>query len=83
MVQQSLARSNIKLAKMRTMGWQTLAEVIERKVNNIPLGYFQHDPDLGLLLQVLTPNSLKLNTASERAPIGLFSIPGHAKKFNV
>ena len=42
MVQQSLDRSNIKLAKMRTMGWQTLAKVIERDVNNTPLGYFQH-----------------------------------------
>ena len=79
MVQQSLERSNIKLAKMRTMGWQTLAKVIERDVNNIPLGYYQHDTDLGPLLQVLTPNSLKLNTASERAPSGLFSIPGQAK----
>ena len=79
MVQQSLERSNIKLAKMRTMGWQTLAKVVERDVNNIPLGYLQHDTDLGPLLQVLTPNSLKLNTASERAPTGLFTIPSHAK----
>ena len=47
MVQQSLERSNIKLAKMRTMGWQTLAKVIERDVNNIPLGYLQYDTDLG------------------------------------
>ena len=61
------------------MGWQTLAKVIERDVNNIPLGYLQHDTDLGPLLQVLTPNSLKLNTASERAPTGLFTIPSHAK----
>ena len=29
--------------------------------------------------QVLTPNSLKLNTASERAPSDLFLIPGQAK----
>merc|ERR1712179_69850 len=79
MVQQSLERSNIRMDKMRTMGWQTLAKIIERDVNNIPLGYLQHDTDLGPLLQVLTPNSLKLNTASERAPSGLFSIPGHAK----
>ena len=79
MVQQSLERSNIKMAKMRTMGWQTLAKVIERDVNNIPLGYLQHDSDLGPLLQVLTPNSLKLNTASERSPSGLFTIPGNAK----
>ena len=79
MVQQSLERSNIRMDKMRTMGWQTLAKIIERDVNNIPLGYLQHDTDLGPLLQVLTPNSLKLNTASERAPSGLFTIPGHAK----
>ena len=67
------------MAKMRTMEWQTLAKVIERDVNNVPIGYFQHETDLGPLLQVLTPNSLKLNTASERAPSGLFSIPGQAK----
>ena len=67
------------MAKMRTMEWQTLAKVIERDVNNVPIGYFQHETDLGPLLQVLTPNSLNLNTASERAPSGLFSIPGQAK----
>ena len=41
--------------------------------------YLQHDTDLGPLLQVLTPNSLKLDTASERPPTGLFTIPSHAK----
>ena len=49
MVQQSLERSNIKLAKMLTMGWQTLAKVIERDINSIPLRYFHHGTDLGPL----------------------------------
>ena len=79
MDQPSLERSNIKLAKICTMGWQTLAKVTGRDVNNIPLGYFQNDTDIGPLLQVLTQNSLKLNNASERAPSGLFSLPGKAK----
>ena len=35
---------------------------------------------MGPLLRVLTPNCLKLNTSSDRAPVGMFSVPNTAGK---
>ena len=78
MLQECLERSGLKGQKLHAMGWQTLAKTIEHDVNSIPLGFLNHQGDIGPLLRVLTPNSLKLNTSSERAPSGLFSIPDHA-----
>ena len=79
MIQESLERSGMKNGKLHALGWQTLAKTIERQVNNIPLGFLQHQTDIGPLLRVLTPNSLKLNTSSERSPSGLFTIPEQAQ----
>ena len=75
MIQESLERSSIKKEKLHSLGWQTVAKLVEREVNSIPLGYLHHETDMGVLLRVLSPNCLKLNTSSDRAPAGVFSVP--------
>ena len=60
------------------MGWQTIAKAMEHEVNNLPLGYLLHQGEKAPLLSILRPNLLKLNTASERAPSGLFDVPKRA-----
>ena len=75
MIQECLERSGLKGAKLHALGWQTVAKTIERDINSIPLGFLQHQGDSGPLLRVLTPNSLRLSTSSQRAPVGLFSVP--------
>ena len=65
----------MKQTKLHALGWQTFAKTIERQVNSIPLGFLQHQTDAGPLLRVLTKNSLKLNSNTERAPSGLFTVP--------
>ena len=80
MIQECLERSQMKGMKLHTMGWQTVAKCLEHEVNSVPLGFLHHQTDAGPLLRVLTPNLLKLNTASNRAPVGLFTIPDHPTK---
>ena len=80
MIQQSLERSAIKKEKLHSLGWQTVAKMMEREVNSVPLGYLHHETDMGPLLRVLTPNCLRLNTSSDRAPVGMFSVPNTAGK---
>lgn len=75
MIQECLNRSGLRGQRMHSLGWQTLAKTLEHEVNSIPLGYLHHQTDAGPLLRVLTPNSLKINTSSNRAPSGLFTIP--------
>ena len=75
MIQECLERSQMKGLKLHSLGWQTVAKCLEHEVNSIPLGFLQHQTDAGPLLRVLTPNSLKLNTSSNRSPAGLFTIP--------
>ena len=75
MIQESLDRSSIRKEKLHSLGWQTVAKLVEREVNSIPLGYLHHETDMGALLRVLSPNCLKLNTSSNRAPSGIFSVP--------
>ena len=58
------------------MGWHTLAKAIERTVNSVPIGFLHHQSGgINPLLRILTPNSLKLISMSDRAPAGLFNIP--------
>ena len=79
MLQQSLERSQIRNSRCTATGWQTLAKLIERSVNSIPIGFLHHQSGgLNPLLRILTPNSLKLITTSDRAPIGVFNIPDGA-----
>ena len=75
MIQQSLERSSIRKQKLHSLGWQTMAKLMEREVNSIPLGYLHHETGMGVLLRVLSPNCLKLNTSSDRAPAGIFTVP--------
>ena len=61
------------------MGWHTLAKAMERTVNSVPIGFLHHQSGgLNPLLRILTPNSLRLISTSERAPAGLFNIPDSA-----
>ena len=53
-----------------------IMKLIERSVNSIPIGYLYHQSGgSNPLLRILTPNSLKLITAGDRVPVGLFNIP--------
>ena len=50
--------------------------MIEKSVNSIPIGYLYHGSGgNNPLLRILTPNSLRLISAGDRAPAGLFKIP--------
>ena len=49
---------------------------MERTVNSIPIGYLHHSAGgINPLLRILTPNSLRLISTSDRAPAGLFNLP--------
>ena len=76
MLQESLVKSQMRNSSCTTSGWQTVAKLIEHEVNSVPIGYYHHQTGAdSSLLRILTPNSLKLTTMSDRAPAGLFSIP--------
>lgn len=78
MLQESLERSEIRNSRCTATGWQTIGKLIERTVNSVPIGFYHHQSGgLNPLLRILTPNSLKLITTSDRAPAGLFTIPGN------
>ena len=79
MLQQSLEQSEIRNSRCTSMGWHTLAKAVERTVNSVPIGFLLHQSGgLNLLLRILTPNSLKLISTSDRSPAGLFKIPDSA-----
>ena len=75
MIQESLNKSEIRGSRHTATDWQTIAKLIERQVNNIPLGYLYHQGNANPLLKVLTPGLLKIGTFSNRAPHGVFDIP--------
>ena len=76
MLQQSLEQSEIRNSRCTSMGWHTLAKALERTVNSVPIGFLHHQSGgLNPLLRILTPNSLRLISTSERAPASLFNIP--------
>ena len=79
-IQDCLDKSGMQKMRLPSLGWQTVAKQVEHEVNSVPLGYLQHQTDTGQLLRILSPNSLKLNTSSERAPAGIFSIPNKSGK---
>ena len=78
MLQESLERSGLKGTRCHATGLQTIAKAIERQVNDVPLGLLEQSTRKGKVLRILTPNMLKMNTRSNRAPKGLLTIPGHA-----
>ena len=75
MLQEALQRSGLVEIKLYSLGWQSLGKVIEHEVNSIPLGFLQHQEDSAPLLRILTPNLLRLNAGSNRAPKDLFVLP--------
>ena len=79
MLQQSLDQSEIRNSRCTALGWQTVGKLIETTVNSVPLGYLHHQSGgQNPLLRVLTPNCLKLINTSDRAPVGLFTMPESA-----
>ena len=77
-IQESLERSGIKNRRLHALGWQTVAKQIEVQVNSIPIGYLLHEGEGRPLLKILRPNLLKINTANERAPASLLTVPKRA-----
>ena len=78
-VQETFERAGFKNKRLHALGWQTIAKQIEREVNSIPIGYLIHDGESAApLLKILRPNLLKTNTASERAPATIFTVPERA-----
>ena len=75
MIQESLDRSDIKSTRCTATGWQTICKVIEREINSVPIGFLHHQGTVDPLLRVLCPSLLKNGTFTDRAPIGLFTIP--------
>ena len=75
MIQESLDRSDLRNSRNTATGWQTISKLMERQVNNIPLGYLYHQGTANPLLKVLCPSLLKNGTFSDRAPTGVFNIP--------
>ena len=76
MLQKSLEQSTMRNSRCTATGWQTIAKLLEHTVNSIPIGFLHHQTGgLNTKLRILTPNSLKLITTSDRAPVGLFDIP--------
>ena len=53
----------------------TVSKLIERDVNQLSLGYLTHTGQESSLNQILTPAMLKLNGLSQRAPVGVFTLP--------
>ena len=78
MLKESLEKSNMKGTRCHATGLQTIAKVIEREVNSIPLGFLEQDTREGKALRILTPGMLKLNAMNNRSPRGLFTIPDKA-----
>ena len=75
MLQEAFERSEMKMFRLHSLGWQTVAKKIEHDVNAIPLGYLTHREDCAPLLRVLSPNFLKLNAGADRSPNTLFTMP--------
>ena len=75
MLQEALERSDMKMFKLHSLGWQTLCKRIEHDVNSIPLGYLTHREDCAPMLRILTPNFLKINAGANRSPNTLFQLP--------
>ena len=76
LLQKSLDQSVMRNSRCTATGWQTIAKLLEHTVNSIPIGFLHHQSGgLNKKLRILTPNSLKLVTTSDRAPAGVFDIP--------
>ena len=76
MLQQSLEQSQLRNSRCTSMGWHTLAKAVERTVNSVPIGFLHHQSGgQNPLLRILTPNSLRLISTSDRSPANLFNIP--------
>ena len=75
-MQESLERSDLRNTATTATAWMTIGKSIECHLNSIPIGYLHHSTGgNNPLLCILSPNSLKLITAGDRAHVGLFDVP--------
>ena len=74
-LKETLEKSELRFTWYTFSGWTCVTKLIERAVNSIPIGYLLHlTGAANPLLWVLTPNSLRLISSSDRSPIGMFKI---------
>ena len=76
LLQESLERSDLRNTAKTAAAWMKVGKSIKRHMNSIPIACKYHGPGgNNPLLQILSPNTLKLITAGDRAPVGLFDVP--------
>lgn len=76
LLQESLKRSELRNSATTATAWMTVGKYIKHYVNSIPIDYLYHSTGgKNPPLQILSPNSLKLITAGDRAPVSLFYVP--------
>ena len=76
-LQESFSRSGASNCRLTATGWCTIAKGLEREINDTPIGFLFDKTAAGgnPLLRILRPSTLKGMNASDRAPVGLFSVP--------
>ena len=78
MLQKSLERSRMKETRCHATCLQTVAKAIEMQVNDVPLRLLEQSTGEGSILRVPTPEMLKMNVRTNRAPKGFLTIPNIA-----
>lgn len=80
-IQESLNSSGMGKSRTSFGGWSTIVKLIEREINQIPLGYltFKTSENMNPLLRLLSPATLRLQTRSNRSPRSSFTIPNHPR----
>lgn len=81
LIQESIKSSGMMKSRTTYSGWQTIAKLVEREINETPMGYLNSkiSEESAPLLRLLTPSSLRLQTRTDRAPRSTFRIPNHPK----
>ena len=75
-VQECFEKIDLKSQKLHATGLQTLAKLVENKLNNIPLGYsFGRDSMNSPLLRLVTPNMFRVGRLNSRALTGPVKLP--------
>ena len=74
LIAKCLEKSGMQHERNTATGWMTIAKVVEREINSVPLGYLQHQRDGNrALLRILSPNSSWLQIVLARLVVSLLS----------
>ena len=80
-VQESFEKMDLKSERIHSSGLQTLAKLVENKLNNLPLGYsFGRDATTSPLLKLLTPNLMRMGRINSRCMTGPVKMPRGPKE---